>query len=234
VALQSSARGNSLSGSRLFRPLPSTSILRQAILLVGPTGSGKTPLGQWLESHGLWGRSCHHFDFGANLREIASGGAFGFTAEEVLFVQDVVERGALLENERFQLALKVLEAFSSSRRLQPNDLLVMNGLPRHIGQAHAIAPHLRFAAIIDLRCDAETVWERLHRNAGGDRTNRTDDTVALVRQKLEVFAARTEPLLGFYEQRGVPLIRFKVSSHTLPSEIALVTEARALSRTSLD
>ncbi len=43
----------------------------KAILLLGPTGSGKTPLGQALEKKGLAGRRCVHFDFGANLREIA-------------------------------------------------------------------------------------------------------------------------------------------------------------------
>jgi hypothetical protein len=52
-----------------------------ALLLLGPTGAGKTPLGDWLEAHGLWGRPCHHFDFGANLRAVvavvAGLGAFG-------------------------------------------------------------------------------------------------------------------------------------------------------------
>jgi len=58
-------------------------IRRDAILLVGPTGAGKTPLGEWLQLHGLWGRRCHHFDFGTNLREVASGNSAGFTAEEI-------------------------------------------------------------------------------------------------------------------------------------------------------
>ena len=45
-----------------------------AVLLLGPTGAGKSPLGDWLEARGLWGRPCHHFDFGANLRAIVAAG----------------------------------------------------------------------------------------------------------------------------------------------------------------
>ena len=193
---------------------------RQAALLVGPTGSGKTPLGQWLDAHGLWGRRCHHFDFGANLRAVASGQVKGFVPEEVLFVRDVIEKGALLENDTFHLALRILQSYISDRCVHPDDLLIMNGLPRHVGQAEAIAPTLEFVAVIELRCDPETVVERLRRNSGGDRTHRTDDTITLVRHKTAVFADRTKPLLAFYRQRGVPLIPISVGVQTMPSEVA--------------
>jgi len=57
-------------------------------------------------------------------------------------VQGVVERGALLENESFHVALRILDSYISARSVEPDDLLIMNGLPRHIGQAEAIAPYL--------------------------------------------------------------------------------------------
>ena len=194
--------------------------MHSAILLVGPTGSGKTPLGDWLERHGLWGRRCHHFDFGENLRAVASGNVEGFTAAEVLFVRDLIEEGALLEDETFHLALRILEAYMRDRRVLRDDLIIMNGLPRHAGQAEGLAPVLEFTAVIDLRCDAETVFERLQRNTGGDRAGRADDSIELVRRKLAVFTDRTKPLLAWYEQQGVPLIPVSVGVHTTPSEIA--------------
>ena len=46
-----------------------------ALLLLGPTGSGKTPLGDEIERRGLYGRRCLHFDFGASLRAAASAPA---------------------------------------------------------------------------------------------------------------------------------------------------------------
>jgi len=50
------------------RPLRTTR--NPAVLLLGPTGAGKTPLGEMIEARGLWGMSCLHFDFGANLRAV--------------------------------------------------------------------------------------------------------------------------------------------------------------------
>ena len=53
--------------------------LPMAVLILGSTGSGKTPLGEYIEQNGLNGIKCHHFDFGACLRRI-SGFGKGFGA----------------------------------------------------------------------------------------------------------------------------------------------------------
>lgn len=187
----------------------------QAILLIGPTGSGKSPLGRWLETHGLWGRRCHHFDFGMNLRA-----ASGLTPEESRFLQDVLKHGALLENDAFHIALKILNAFLAVHHVQPNDLLVMNGLPRHAGQAESLNGHLEFIAVVHLVCDAATVWERLRKNTGGDRTMREDDSRELVEKKLRIFNERTAPLIAYYRERGVPVVDVEVGAETQPAEMA--------------
>jgi adenylate kinase len=198
---------------------------QQAILLLGPTGAGKTPLGEWLEVHGLWSHRCHHFDFGLNLREIAAGNSGKyFSHEEVLFLRDVVDKGVLLENESFPLALKILRGFISAHRVESCDTLVMNGLPRHAGQAEALAPLVDFVSVVELNCSAATVWERLHSNAGGDRADRTDDEITLVEKKLTVFAARTQPLLNWYRSRGVPCIRLAVGPDTQPAILHAILE----------
>jgi len=71
--------------------------LHQAVLLLGPTGSGKTPLGDALQREGFGGRRCHHFDFGEQLRH-ATGVGDGLDAADIAFVRKVLEEGALLEN----------------------------------------------------------------------------------------------------------------------------------------
>lgn len=201
----------------------------QAILLIGPTGSGKTPLGDWLQCCGLWKRKCHHFDFGAGLRAAVSGEVGdGFSQAERRYIKDVIDGGALLENETFYLALRILDAFMKRRRVQPDDLLVMNGLPRHTGQAEGLRAVMRFLAVICLQCTAETVLDRLRCNAGGDRTERSDDDVAMVERKLAVFAERTRPLVDLYREQGVPLFLVDVSAQTQPEEIRRMLEIRPL------
>jgi adenylate kinase len=201
-------------------------IRQKGILLVGPTGSGKSPLGDWLQLHGLGGLRCEHFDFGVNLRAIAAAepAAQGFTPDEVLFIQDVVAKGVLLENETFHLARRILEEFMSRRQLGKGDLIVMNGLPRHVGQAEALESHLEFVAVVHLQCSAETVWERLQGNSGGDRAQRSDDELALVTRKLAIFDERTKLLLAFYQQRGVPLIPIAVGVRTQPADVSPILE----------
>ena len=116
----------------------------EAILLLGPTGSGKTPLGEYLEQAPLWNRRCHHFDFGANLRAVVAGDEAGsFTAEEIRILRRVLEEGILLEAEQFPLAARILDAFIARNGVRAADLLVLNGLPRHLEQARAMERKVR-------------------------------------------------------------------------------------------
>ena len=192
----------------------------EALLLLGPTGSGKTPLGDALERSGLWKRRCHHFDFGANLRAIVAGEVTeDFANEEIAFLRRVLEEGALLEDERFPLAARILDRFMTRRRFQPGDLLLLNGLPRHLEQARAIDRKTAVVGVIQLDCDAGTVLERLRRDSGGDRSQRTDDNEELVASKLAIYEVRTRPLLEHYQRLGVRILRFEVRVDTGALEI---------------
>jgi adenylate kinase len=193
----------------------------EAVLLLGPTGSGKTPLGEWLERASLRGRRCHHFDFGANLRAVVAGEAPGaFTAEEIRFLRRVLEQGALLEDEHFPLAARILDTFAARQQIQAADLIVLNGLPRHLDQARAVDRKLKIIGLIQLECAAHTVAERLRRDTGGDRGGRTDDTESLVARKLAIYEARTRFLLRHYREQGVPVLKIETGVRTQPAELA--------------
>jgi len=193
----------------------------EALLLLGPTGSGKTPLGDWLEQTSPAGRRCHHFDFGANLRAVVAGNtAAAFTADEIRFLRRVLEEGALLEDERFPLAARILDDFVVRRKVQPTDRLILNGLPRHLTQAKALDRTLTVRGVIHLDCDTPTVAGRLRRNTGGDRAQRRDDTDALVTRKLAIFHERTRPLLDYYRRQAVPVLRLAMDIDRQPSELA--------------
>jgi len=90
-----------------------------AVLLLGPTGAGKSPLGDALEQRGLLGRKCRHLDFGAELRSAVSGGkgSAAYSPEELDFIHGVLERGLLLENEHFPLAKKIRSVRQDEERI---------------------------------------------------------------------------------------------------------------------
>lgn len=179
--------------------------MRCGIVLIGPTGSGKTPLGEALEARGFRGKKCFHFDFGANLRRAAAGElpAGTLNREEIGFVEDVLRSGALLEDEQFHIARKVLECFLAGRILSDDDIIVLNGLPRHVGQAREVDSIIKIDMVIQLVCTPETVFERIRTNIGTDRIGRNDDSIKAVRSKLDVFIARTAPLIDHYRRLDV-------------------------------
>jgi mutator protein MutT len=184
-----------------------------AVLLVGPTGVGKSPLGDSLAHHGLFGRMCHHLDFGAELRLAISNNeqSVNYSYDELNFIHGVLERGLLLENEHFPLAQKIISLFLDRRGFSQKDLLVLNGIPRHVGQARDIEKIGTIHALIVLDCTTEDVYCRIRDNIGGDRTDRADDNRDLIEKKLNIFCERTTPLVEHYQSRGSRIFRVCIS-----------------------
>ena len=168
-------------------------------------------MGNWLQSNGWAGRQCLHFDFGAHLRA-----GTGLDERELQFVRDLLQTGGLLENETFHIAKKILCMAVAGHE---SDLLVLNGLPRHVGQAVALESLVTVRGVIHLQADAATIFARLQNNAGGDRTGRVDDEIALVQRKLATFAERTWPLIEHYRQRKAKVWTVQVGVHTVPKEM---------------
>jgi adenylate kinase len=191
-----------------------------AILLLGPTGVGKSPLGDAVAEHGLFGRICHHLDFGSELRDAVSGGerSRAYSTEELEFIHGVLERGLLLENEHFPLAKKIIALFLDRAGFTQDHVLVLNGIPRHAGQAQDISAVAHIHALIVLDCSAETVLDRIQENIGGDRTERVDDNSDLIEKKLEIFRERTAPLIDHYAAKHCRIYRIAVSSTMTPAD----------------
>lgn len=201
----------------------------EAILLLGPTGSGKTPLGQYAEQAGLPGRRCVHFDFGQQLRLTAEAAhpPAGLTPADVAFIKSVLTSGALLEDRHFYIAEAILRHFIETRTRSTDDIIVLNGLPRHTGQARQIAPLLNIIRVVHLHCAPGLVFTRIRQNSGGDRTGRVDDTTTDILRKLDLFEQRTAPLLDHFRQSGVPVITTEVSPHDNPAALWTVAQGHS-------
>ncbi|MCE5326388.1 MAG: nucleoside monophosphate kinase [Planctomycetaceae bacterium] len=194
--------------------------LPQAILLLGATGTGKTPLGAMIARRGLWARNCRHFDFGEHLRQIAARGRWpGLDDADVAVVKAALGGGALLEDEHFHIAAAILRGFIAAAA--PEDVIVLNGLPRHAGQARDVAGLVDVRAVIELCCPAEAVLQRIVANTGGDRAGRADDAASAVAAKLEIYRARTAALVEHYRTRGAATISVEVGVETTADEMWL-------------
>lgn len=192
-----------------------------ALLLVGPTGSGKTPLGAVLEARGWHGRRCVHFDFGATLRALVGRGRPDdlVSREDLDFLAHVLRHGLLLEDEHFSLAERILRQFLRDRGVGPSTWVVLNGFPRHLGQARALESLLEVRTVVFLHAQPETVVERIQADVGGDRSGRHDDDLPSVQAKLALFAQRTAPLVDYYRSRQVPVLRIEVGPTTTAEEM---------------
>ena len=141
------------------------------------------------------------------------------SASDLDLVRRVLASGALLEDSDFPLVERLLKSFLIRRSVDRDTYVILNGIPRHLGQAVALDRLLRVERVVLLECPAETVVERIASDAGGDRAGRTDDTLPEIQRKLDLFQQRTAPLLDFYQALGVPLLRLSVGVQTSAEEM---------------
>jgi adenylate kinase len=195
--------------------------MAHALLLIGPTGAGKTPLGEFAMQQGYHGKRCTHFDFGAALRAVeATGKPVGsLTQKDVTFIHQVLTEGALLEDETFYIAAELLRAHIAANTLGPDDYVLLNGLPRHIGQANNIDDIIHITHVLSLHCSPTVVRQRINNNSGGDRSARTDDAPEAVIRKLEIFNSRTQPLIDHYRTRGTRVTEVDITTDTAPADL---------------
>jgi adenylate kinase family enzyme len=198
----------------------------KAIVLIGHSSSGKTPLGAQFEGASDSGarRYCH-FDFGEHLRAIAAGRiSAALTATDIRFVQSILG-GALLDDEHFYIASRILDWFLSKRRFDPSrDILVLNGLPRHVGQARDLARYgVVFTLAVHCDCTPEIALVRKNASERGEghesRAGRSDSASEIFRQRVATFNAKTLPLLDYFRESGITVVRVPIEPATAPSQV---------------
>ena len=106
---------------------------------------------------------------------------------------------------------------------------ILDGVPRTIAQAEALEKAgIQFDAVVSIEISEDEILRRMSGrrvceacgssynvealpprvegicdNCGGKLIQRKDDTPATVRERLKVYHTETEPLVGFYAQRGL-------------------------------
>jgi adenylate kinase family enzyme len=203
---------------RIIEPAVIASEKTPALLLIGPTGSGKSPLGALLEQRMGWA----HFDFGHQLRLIARGEGVGnLTDTERFYVKDLVSKHELFPDDKFHIVEKILVEFLERNNHTPG--IILNGLPRHIGQVQGIGKLLDVKNIAVLECSCADSTKRVAARVKGltnDHAGRTDDTPVAVKKKFALYTEHTAPIIDHFEGIGARVVRVSIEKSASESEIA--------------
>jgi len=191
------------------------------LLLVAPPGAGKGTQAARLSAH----YGIAHLSSGDLLRkEVAADSAIGRAAADYLRRGDLVPDELVIE----MVALPVFEA------ARPGGY-VLDGFPRTLAQAeeaYRLAQQVEgveLSAVVHLEVSPEELRRRLAGRAR--REGRADDTEAVIAHRLEVFDSETQPLLGFYAERGIVLdIDGEQSVDEVFADITAALDARRVER----
>lgn len=159
---------------------------------MGPPGGGKGTQAKTLcESLGI-----PHLSSGDILRAARAAGT-----ELGKKVAGYMDRGALVPDE---IVTQVMLQRTDQPDCKPGFLL--DGFPRTVKQAQDLDAHLAEAGrqidrVVDLRVAREELIRRLRGRA--QKENRTDDTDAVVQERLRTYDRQTQPLVDLYHTRPV-------------------------------
>jgi adenylate kinase len=184
------------------------------IILLGPQGAGKGTQAQRLSKK----TGAKHISTGDIVRaEIKSGSELGRK------VQDFNDRGELVPDE---IIVEMAKPY-----LDDADAWLLDGFPRNEAQAKALEEALKdlgieIDAAVALEAPDDELVERLSGRRTSDATGRVyhvehdpppeeseedpgpfvqrkDDTEEAIRRRLAIYHEQTEPLKGYYEERGL-------------------------------
>jgi adenylate kinase len=198
------------------------------IVFLGPPGSGKGTYASILTKK----LGIPHISTGDLVRdEIKAGTKLGKEAAEY------VNRGELIPDE------KILEILKN-RILKPDCVkgFILDGYPRTVNQAEDLNKIAKVDIVVNLNVPDEVIIERLAyrlicRNCGaiynektlkpkkpgvcdicgGPLYKREDDKPEVIKERLNVYREKTQPLIDFYKKKGL-LVEVKTEKFNAPPE----------------
>ncbi len=168
-------------------------------------------------------------------------------------IKGYVEKGLLVPNDVVNEVLKQRLA-----KIPPNKGFILDGYPRTLDQAETLDSLTKIDVVILLMVPDWIIIERLSsrricRNCGtvfnirflkpkvegicdkcgGQLYQRTDDTPEVIKNRLQVYEAQTQPLLQKFREKNVPFVVAMCDKLDMPPETVVDAIVRDLQRLKL-
>jgi len=153
------------------------------IILIGIQGAGKSTQGNILSEK----LSIPYLSTGHIFRELSKE-----KTPTGRYIKETINAGYLIPDEK---ALEIVSEYL--HRPEYGKGYIMDGFPRTIVQAKAFENGIDKVIYLKVS-DKEALW----RLSGRD-DNREDDTLKAIRKRINLFHEFTEPVLGFYREKGI-------------------------------
>jgi len=170
----------------------------QTYILFGAPGSGKGTQGRTLGSIPRF----YHCPCGDVFRSIDTRTKVGKAFLEYS------SRGQLVPDDiTVELWKEAIDAAVDSHKFKPDiDILVLDGIPRNVGQAKIMDELIDVMRVFHLSCpNRESLFTRLKKRALKD--NRLDDAnEEVINRRLAIYETESKPVLGYYGKDRITCI----------------------------
>src|SRR5256886_588345 len=174
------------------------SIKYQTYLLFGAPGSGKGTQGRTLGSIPRF----YHCPCGDVFRSMDTRTKVGQA------FLDYSSKGQLVPDDiTVELWKAAIDAAVEAHKFKPDiDILVLDGIPRNVGQAKIMEEMIDVKKVFHLSCpNRETLFYRLKKRALKD--NRLDDAnEEVIQRRLDIYEADSKPVLSYYPKENLTVV----------------------------
>ncbi len=194
------------------------------MILIGHSNAGKKPLGQILQSKGLHQSRCLHLDFGERPGQIDAGRARIYLSDaDKAYVHSILN-GTLFNDEHLPIELSIINSYLMGHSFDhASETPVLNGFPPNPGQAKGLMDaEFCIRAAFRLESSAsEAYYCKILAEKGEGHENRCEQNNKadwISKRKILSFEQQTKPILSYFIEKRIPVIRIPVDRYTSPRE----------------